>query len=279
MGAGALAVTLAGCGETATPSEDAEPSETSDLTLEELFAKTTAASEEANSFHMDTVTNQTMLMGPGMEMDMQMDMSMDMTLEPMTFYQKGTSSFVSDGMEGMPAMEIEMYYTPDGMFTYDPMMDAWIKMPAGEMEELQAMMSMEQQSGDLSSQLEQLEAFQDDFTFEQSGDEFILTLDAAGEEYGKLIAEQMNQMMGDMEMEVEAQEILDGMTINKIFYEIFIDKETLLPNAMNITMDFEMEMEGESVNIQSDIQSQYSDFNGIDAITVPAEVLENAEEI
>lgn len=279
MGAGALALALTGCGETATPSDDAEPSKKSDLTLEELFAKTTAASEEANSFHMDMVTNQTMVMGPDMEMDMQIDMSMDMTLEPVAFYQKGTSSFVSEEMEGMPAMETEMYYTPDGMFTYDPMMDAWIKIPAGEMEELQAMMSMEQQSGDLSSQLEQLEAFQDDFTFEQSGDEFILTLDAAGEEYGKLIAEQMNQMMGDVEMEVEAQEILDGMTINKIFYEIFIDKETLLPNAMNITMDFEMEMDGETVSIQSDIQSQYSDFNGIDAITVPAEVLENAQEI
>ncbi len=279
MGSGALALTLAGCGETATPSEDTEPSEKSDLTLEELFAKTTAASEEAESFHMDMVTNQTMVMGPGMEMDMKMDMSMDVTLEPMAFYQTGTSEFISEDMEGMPAMETEMYYTPEGMFTYDPMMDAWFKMPADEMGELEAIMSMEQQSGDLSGQLEQLEAFQDDFTFEQTDDEFILTLDAAGEEYEKLISEQMGQMMGDAEMEMGAQELLAGMTINKVYYEIFIDKETLLPNTMNITMDFAMEMEGESMTIQSDIQSEYSGYNSIDAITVPAEILENAEEI
>lgn len=278
MGAGAMAMALAGCGEKAEPSDKMDPSETSDLTLDELFAKTTAASEEANSFHMDMVTNQTMEMGPGMgDMDMKMDVSMDMTLEPLAFYQKSASTFVTEGMEDMPAMETEMYYTADGMFSYDPMMDAWVKLPADEMQELEALMMMEQQSGDLSGQLEQLEAFQDDFTFEQSGDEFILTLDAAGEEYEKLISEEMGAMLGDLD--VEAQEILDGMTINKIYYEIFIDKETFQPNAINMTMDFDMEMEGESVNIQSEIESVYSNFNGIEAITVPAEVLEQAEEI
>ncbi|MFC3209554.1 DUF6612 family protein [Planomicrobium okeanokoites] len=277
MGAGAIALTLAGCGESAEPSEETDPNETSDLTLEELFAKTTAASEEAKSFHMDMVTNQTMVMGPEMDMDMKMDVSMDMTVEPLAFYQKAQSTFVSEGMDDMPAMETEMYYTADGLFSYDPMMDMWVKLPADEMEDLEALMMMEQQSGDLAGQLEQLEAFQDDFTFEQTGDEFVLTLDAAGEEYEKLITEEMGQMLG--ELDVEAQEIMDGMNINKIYYEIFIDKETYQPNTINMTMDFDMEMEGESVNIQSDMQAEYSNFNGIDEIIVPAEVIENAEEM
>ncbi|WP_341201628.1 DUF6612 family protein [Planomicrobium okeanokoites] len=277
MGAGAIALTLAGCGESAEPSEETDPNETSDLTLEELFAKTTAASEEAKSFHMDMVTNQTMAMGPEMDMDMKMDVSMDMTVEPLAFYQKAQSTFVSEGMDDMPAMETEMYYTADGLFSYDPMMDMWVKLPADEMEDLEALMMMEQQSGDLAGQLEQLEAFQDDFTFEQTGDEFVLTLDAAGEEYEKLITEEMGQMLG--ELDVEAQEIMDGMNINKIYYEIFIDKETYQPNTINMTMDFDMEMEGESVNIQSDMQAEYSNFNEIDEIIVPAEVIENAEEM
>lgn len=277
MGAGAIALTLAGCGESAEPSEETDPSETSDLTLEELFAKTTAASEEAKSFHMNMVTNQTMAMGPEMDMDMKMDVSMDMTVEPLAFYQKAQSTFVSEGMDDMPAMETEMYYTADGLFSYDPMMDMWVKLPADEMEDLEALMMMEQQSGDLAGQLEQLEAFQDDFTFEQTGDEFVLTLDAAGEEYEKLITEEMGQMLG--ELDIEAQEIMDGMNINKIYYEIFIDKETYQPNTINMTMDFDMEMEGESVNIQSDMQAEYSNFNGIDEIIVPAEVIENAEEM
>lgn len=277
MGAGAIALTLAGCGESAEPSEKTDPKEKSDLTLEELFAKTTATSEEAESFHMDMVTNQTMVMGPEMDMDIKMDISMDMTVEPLAFYQKAQSSFVSEGMEDMPPMVTEMYYTADGLYSYDPMMDMWVKLPADEVEDLEALMMMEQQSGDLAGQFEQLEAFQDDFTFEQTGDEFVLTLDAAGEEYGKLISEEMGQMLG--ELDVEAQEIMDGMTINKIYYEIFIDKETFQPNTINMTMDFDMEMEGESVNIQSDMQAEYSNFNGIDTITVPAEVIENAEEM
>lgn len=277
MGAGTLVFALAGCGESAKPSEDTDPEKTSELTLEELFAKSAQSSEEAESFHMDMVTSQTMVMGPGMDMEMNMDLSMDMTLEPLAFYQKGTSSFVSADMEGaeMPAMETEMYYTDEGMYSYDPMMDMWVKLPAGELDELQLM--MDQQTGDVAGQMEQLEAFQDDFTFEQDGDEFILTLDAAGEKYEKLISEQMGEMFG--EVDVEAQEILQGMTINRIYYEIFIDKETFFPNTMNITMDFDMEMEGETVNITSDIQSEYSNYNGVDPITVPADVIEQAEEI
>lgn len=281
IGAGAIALTLAGCSETAQPTENSgnvNPTETSDMTLEELFAKTTEASDEANSFHIDMVTNQTMEMGPGMSMEMKMDLAMDMTLEPMAFYQTGETSFVSEdteGMEDMPIMEMESYFTDEGMYTYDPMMDMWVKLPAEDMEDLHMM--MDQPSGDLSSQLEQLKAFRDDFTFEQSGDEFILKLDASGEKYQELIFEQMGQMPSDMEL--GAKEVMEAMTINKVYYEIFIDKETFLPNTMNIDMDFDMEMEGESMSIQSGIESEYSNYNGIDEIIVPAEVVEKAQEI
>ena len=150
-----------------------------------------------------------------------------------------------------------------------------MKLPGQDMEELKTL--MDQQSGDVSQQLEDLEAFKDDFSFEQSGDEYILKLNAAGEEYQELINDQMGQMLGEMEM--EAQDALEGMTINKVYYEIFIDKETFLPNTMNIDMDFDMEVEGETMNIKTDLQSEYSKYNEIEAITVPAEVIEQAQEI
>ena len=126
MGAGALALSLAACGETAEPvdnSGDKDSAGNSDLTLEELFAKTTEASGEAKSFHTDMVTNQSMTMGEGMDMEMAMDLSMDMTVEPLAFYQTGETSFVSEEMEGMPAMKTEMYFTEEGMYTYEPTMD------------------------------------------------------------------------------------------------------------------------------------------------------------
>lgn len=278
MGAGILTLGLAACGETAEPAtgSEGEKEANSDLTLEEVFAKTTEASEEINSLHADMVTSQMMTVeSAGMEIETVSDISMDMTIEPMAFYQTGETKMNSEEMEGMPPMAMEMYYTEEGMYMYEPTMDTWMKMPAAEMEQLQTM--IDQQTADPSKQMEELEAFKDDFSFEQTADEYVLKLNASGEEYQELINEQMEQMLGQMDMEV--QNVLEGMTINEVAYEIFIDKETFLPSTMNIDMDLDMEIEGESMNIQSDIQSEYSKYDEIDAITVPAEVVEQAQEI
>lgn len=104
-----------------------------------------------------------------------------------------------------------------------------------------------------------------------------MKLNASGEEYQELIGEQMEQMLGQMDMEV--QTVLEGMTINEVAYEIFIDKETFLPSVINIDMDLDMEIEGESMNIKSVVDSEYSKYDEIDSITVPAEVIEQAQEI
>lgn len=278
MGASMLTLGLAACGETAEPAAGSEEEKgaDSDLTLEEVFVKTNEASEGINSLHADMATSQMMTVeSAGMEIETVSDISMDMTVEPMAFYQTGEMKMVSEEMEGMPPTQMDMYYTEEGMYMYEPTMDTWLKMPSTEMEQLQTM--IDQQAADPSKQLEQLEAFKDDFTFEQTADDYVLKLNASGEEYQELIGEQMEQMLGQMDMEV--QSVLEGMTINDIAYEIFIDKETFLPGVINIDMDLDMEIEGESMNIKSAVDSEYSKYDEIDAITVPAEVIEQAEEI
>ncbi|MDN7229056.1 hypothetical protein QWY15_17420 [Planococcus sp. N064] len=278
IGTGALAMSLAACGETAEPAAGtADKKEAnSELTLEEVFAKFQEASEDIKSLHADMVNNQVMsIESAGMEMEIAMDIAMDMTLDPIAFYQKAETTMVSEEMGSPEPMAMEMYMTKEGMYMNDPTIGSWIKMPGENIEDLQAM--MEQQTADPSQQLEDLKAFEDDFTFEQSEDEYILKLDAAGEEFQALIDKQMEQFLGQMEL--EAQTAMEDMKINAVAYEIFIDKETFLPNNMNVDMDIDMNIEGDSVNIQSDLESAYSKYNEIDAITVPAEVIEQAKEM
>ncbi|WP_251477459.1 DUF6612 family protein [Planococcus sp. NCCP-2050] len=278
MGAGILTLGLAACSDTAEPAagSEGEKGADSDLTLEEVFTKTNEASEEINSLHADMVTSQMMTVeSAGMEIETVSDISMDMTMEPMAFYQTGETKMNSEEMGDMPPMTMEMYYTEEGMYMFEPTMETWMKMPSTEMEQLQTM--MDQQTADPSKQMEELEAFKDDFTFEQTADDYVLKLNASGEEYQELIGEQMEQMLGQMDMEV--QTVLEGMTINDVAYEIFIDKETFLPSVINIDMDLDMEIEGESMNIKSVVDSEYSKYDEIDSITVPAEVIEQAQEI
>ncbi|MFD1032870.1 DUF6612 family protein [Metaplanococcus flavidus] len=278
MGAGALAFTLSGCGETAQPADDSEKenaSDTSGLTLEEVFSRSAEATDEVSSLHADVLTDQLMAMGEeGMEMEMTVDLGMDMTREPLAFYQTAETSIVSEDIQNENPMATEMYYTEAGLFTYEPTMDMWIKMPEDSLVGMEDLIS--QDSVDPSEQLEQLQAFQDDFVFEQSADEYILKLDATGEEFKALLDEQMEGTLG--KMEIEAQRFLEDMTIQSASYEVFIDKETFLTNSMNIKMDMDLNIEGDTMNIVSDIQTTYSQYDEIDAITVPDEVLEQTEE-
>jgi hypothetical protein len=54
---------------------------------------------------------------------------------------------------------------------------------------------MSEQQSNPSEQLKQLEAFKDDFTFEQTESEYVLELSTAGEKFNALIEEKLNQVM------------------------------------------------------------------------------------
>lgn len=300
MGAGALAFTLSACGDTDEPADNSaenavenvadnasdngsdnapgnEASETEELTLEEVLTHWAEASTEVTSLHADVLTNQLMSMGEdGMVMDVTLDLGVDMTVEPLAFYQTSETFIVSEDIENENPMTMEMYYTEEGMFIYEPTMDMWLKIPDESLADMEDLELISQDSINPVEQLEQLQMFQDDFVFEQSADEYILKLDASGEEFKALLDEQLENTLG--QMEIEAQMVLDDMTIHSASYEIYIDKETFLTNSMNVKMDIDMNIDGETMNIISDTQITYSQYNEIGAITVPDEVLEQTEE-
>ncbi|RNF39268.1 DUF6612 family protein [Planococcus salinus] len=280
MGAGVLAFGLSACGQTAEPAEgsdeNANTNAESELTLEEVFANSTEATEQANSLHADIVTNQQMTMQPGgMEMNMEMNSAMDMTQDPLAFHQTSETSIVSEDIENENPVAMEMYFTEDGMYMHEATMDTWLKMTGESVEQLKSL--ADEQTADPSQQLEQLAGFQDDFTFKQTEEEYILTLDASGEKFKELINQQMDKTLGQIEL--EAQTALEDMTIHHVFYEIFIDKETFLTNNMNMEMSLDMNIEEETMSIQTDVQVDYSKYNEIEEITVPQEVIDQAQEM
>ncbi|ANU26497.1 DUF6612 family protein [Planococcus versutus] len=278
MSTATLAIGLSACSETAEPaSGDKETKgEDSKLTVQEVYTKSVKASEDITSVHADIVTDQTMAMeGDGMEMEMTVDSSMDMTIDPIAFHQKAETSIVSEDIDNASPMNMEMYFTDQGMYMYEETMATWLKMPDESIGDLKAL--ADQQTADPSQQLEELAEFKDDFTFKQTEEAYILTLEASGEKFKKLMDQQLDKTLGQMELEAEM--ILEDMTIHSVNYVITIDKETFLTTSMDMKMDMDMNIEDEMMNIKSDMQADYSNFNEIEAITIPAEVLEQAQEI
>ncbi len=265
---------LAACGQTAKPVDNAQGNkegkkETSALTLEEVFAKTTAASEDLKSFSV--VMDMNMEMSSDQEessMNMQSAIEMDAVTDPMAFHQK--MKMLMAGEE----LETENYFSKDGMFMLDPTSGQWMKFPQ-EMTDV-FLQTVDQQQSNPAVQLKQLEKFIGDFTFEQDDKQFILKLKASGDKFNDFVKE---TVAASMPPELSQDEFLNNMNISSVDYEIFIDKKTFHPSVFNMNLEMEMTIEEQTIQMKQELKSQYKNYNELETITIPQEVLDSAVEM
>lgn len=273
-----LSFGLVACNETATPTSDTKKEQTSNLTLQEVFNKSMEQSESIKSLSANIDMTQ-LIEVPSQEISMETTskMDMDMVIEPLSLYQKGTTSMTMPGVpssEQAEDMEMESYMTEQGFYMFDSMSNQWTKLPSDMYEQI---MSMSQKQADPAKQLKDLEAFKDDFTFEQTDSSYVLKLAASGDKFNELIQKQLAETMPDMM--VEEQELLKEMNIEKVNYEIFIDKETFNTTALNMIMDMTMVVEGEEMELAQNLKSTYDNYNEVEKIEIPQEIIDNAQEM
>ena len=263
-------VLLVACSETAEPVSEQENkqanknSDNSELTIKEVYEKMMDASEDIDSFVMDMEMEQEIIEGDNEPIPTQSTIHSKVVQEPIGLEQK-----VNMTIDGQ-TIETEQYFTEEGFYMYDPGQDMWMKYSEGHedlMAQLQADSGLNQ-----TQTLSELQSFIEDFTFEQTNEEFILTLDADDEKFNSLVQQELSSGA------VEMNEVKD-LEINGIEYEIFVDKKTYLPSQMNIIMNLNMTSEGQKVTLKQDIDTTYSNYNSLDAISVPKEALENAVEL
>lgn len=275
LAVGCLALALAACGAETQEPADTKPGtdveNQSELTLEEVFKKAQVVSENTKSMHADMTMKQKISMPEMGEMETEMDIKMDIIQEPLAMHQ-----VMKMEMPEMGEMETEIYMTEAGMFMKNPEGEEWMKLPVDNFEEMMESMN----SGvDANVDFETLGEFIEDFTFEQDDNQYILKLKASGEEFQKIIEEQLDAAGLTEGMAEEELDVLNDMTIHDLAYEIFIDKETFQTTAFNLVMDIELNVEGEAtVRMNQDLKAKMSQINDISEINIPQEILDNAVE-
>lgn len=278
MATSALALSLVACNTSATPTSKTSEENTSDLTLKQVFEKSLAQSESIESLSADLdMVQKIEVPAQDVAMDTTSKMTMDLIVDPLSMYQKGTTSTTIPGEEssGQPQeIEMESFMTADGFFTHDNMSQQWMKLSKDMYEQ---MISISQKQADPSQQLKDLETFMDDFTFNQDDKEYVLKLSASGDKFNELIQKQIAETMP--ELGADEQEMLKELNIKKVDYEIHIDKETFNTTALNVVMDMTMAVDGEEMTLYQDMKSTFSNYNGVKNIVVPQEVLDNAQEM
>lgn len=278
MVASVLSLGLAACNSTATPTSETAEDQKSELTLKQVFDKSLAQSESIKSLNAYVEMTQFIeVPSQNVEMNTETKMTMDMFVDPLSIYQKGTTSTTVPGQDASAQpqeVEIESYTTEEGFFMNHSMSEQWVKLPADMYEQ---MMAMSQNQADPSQQLKDLEVFMDDFTFEQTKDMYVLNLSASGDKFNEFIQKQLTETMPEMQLDQE--EMLKDMNIEKVDYEIFIDKETFNTAAFNMVLEMTISVEGEEMKMSQDLKSTFTKYNEIEPIIIPQEVIDNAQEM
>ncbi|KMJ58402.1 hypothetical protein AB685_10945 [Bacillus sp. LL01] len=249
--------------------EETEATET--LTADEVLAKSTEAMAALSSYSMEMVSDQEISMEGEDTIKMVTITSTDMSLNPLAMYQV-TSIEDADGMMG--SMDNESYFSESGFFVYDPMAGQWFKMPDEFAGEIHSMSDMQTNPAE---QLEMLKAYSENMTVSEEEDHYVLNFEGSGEQFNEMVS-MVGGMMGD-DMGGMMEEMLSMMTVNKLSYVIHVDKETFYQTRVLVNMDMEMDVEGEKVTSIQVMDSTLSNFDEVGEITVPQEVIDNAQDI
>ena len=243
--------------------DEKEEKETSpSLTAETVLEKSMEATNALESYSMDMNMNQVISIQGEAPEEISTTMKMDVTMNPFAMYQVMQMNDMGIG----DSMEMESYYTEDAYYMHEPFTGGWFKIEYDIPHE-----AFHQSPAD---QMESLKSFASELTLKEEGDVYIITLEGAGDSYNQLLQdasfiEEMDGMFDD---------IFSMIHVNKISFEIHVNKTTFLQTKVNMTMDIEMNIEGEVMHTVQEMEMTVYNYNGINEIVVPQEVLDNIQD-
>lgn len=234
-------------------------------TDKDLFVAVVSEASALDSFSINMTADQK-IEADGEVVESKTVSAMDITVKPEVAFKQVTTVEAAGQKQ-----EMEAYLTADGFFVKELSSGTWVKLPANMVD--QVMQGVDQESLDPSAQLSQLVDYADQFTVEEKDGVYVFTLSAQGEEFAKLIEEQLAQ-----QQETMAQ--FGSVAVDSIQYHIEVEKSSNKLLKMDVVFDMTVENSdaAQSLNIVSNIETEYFNHNAIEAIVVPEEAL-NAEEV
>lgn len=241
--------------------------------LDEIFTKSTEASESLDNFAMEMVSEQTFEtegeegsspLPTGVPFTTELDSKIQM--DPMAFHQ-------TIKMDMMGNTEMEQYYTEDGFYIKPSEEEGWMKASKELQDQLNALSTQQQTPAE---QLKQVEDYIDEFNLESDDTNYVLSFSSSGEDVQKMMEDTIDKVIPEGTF---PEGMMDGITINSIDYEYTIDKESYYPKHMVMNMNMTIEQNGQKVTVDQSMNGTYSQFNEIGEITVPEEVIQNAKEM
>ncbi len=244
----------------------ATPALADDMSATDVLQKSNEAMSSLDSYSSKTMMEITMPdITTGESITIPINTEEDVTFNPFAMHQIVTTS-TPDGEE-----TLESYWTEEGFYQEDPV-EGWVKLPSELTEGLDELMAMTT-AGD---QVAQAEALGEDMTVEDTGDAYQLNYEGDGEALMEAVLASFESMMGEEDASMSMEGMMEEINFNDISYEMTVEKETFYLTEMSMYIDMDISAEGESMNMIQNMEMSISNFNGVEPITVPEDVLNNA---
>ncbi|KMM38974.1 DUF6612 family protein [Guptibacillus hwajinpoensis] len=234
------------------------------IDAQEVFEKSIAAQEDVTSFRMMANMNQTFDSNEE-EVEITSKIDSNMVVDPLAFHQ------VIDMNANGEAMQMESYYSEAGFFMKQG--EEWMEFPD---EMTDSLLTMQQSQADPSEQMEMLKKYVDEFKLVENEGTYVMTMKATGEKYQELLDETVENMGQQNEM---LQGFTEQLKVNEVEYTLTIGKADFLIREFQMKMDSEITMEDESISMLMEMDSQFENYNEIEEVTVPEEVIQQAKEM
>ena len=269
----ALALVLTACNNNETPTKDTSIESSS--TLENVYNQAIARQEDIKSIRATIDLSQDMTYGVDdlLHMNFDSQMTIDMMTTPLAMHLSGKMSMPNlfrDETENS-SMPIEMYMKENqGFYMKDPTSERWLSIP---IEQFDSKLEQTVSSPNAKEQLEQLKPYIHDFTFTQTEDTYVLTLQAKGDQYEKLIQSTLNKSVPT------PNNSLTDLTIEQANYTIVLNKKTFDTTKLDMHYILLMDMDGQTSKISSKSVVTYTDINHLDTIDIPQTIIDQATTI
>ncbi|PYZ93904.1 hypothetical protein CR194_12275 [Salipaludibacillus keqinensis] len=245
------------------------------MSVEEILNESISAMESLESYSMTMDMQQVMNVGDEEGMSINSSSTTSLFLDPIAMKQTTEMNMGDMGLGEEAVMEYLTYFTEeDGFFVEDPTTGDWIKLPESFMDEILAMSDAQMSPED---QLKPFKEYISDLSIETTDDSYLITLTGEGIDMDEFMAE-MNGM-GMENMDPMMSEMMGDIDVEALNYEITIDKESFYQTESTIEMTMNMDMMGESMTTEQTVDMVLTDFNEVDPIEVPQDVLDNAKEM
>lgn len=266
-----LILTACGASESVTDLAEAGPSESRILlSAGEVIHQVTDAFAKAASYSIKSETKQELertLNGEVSIMKAEVITEAQWIKQPLQYHLLGEIK-----TEGMQPMTIEEYFIPGtGRFSSIGE-NGWVKLAGEELDG--EITDMQMYSQNLEELLDMLERLQGDVLFTQEGNYYVMTLELPEEELVRI--DEMTNAGLEANESSNAPLLTAAYSVKKMKVGFKANKDSLLPHELSMESETEIG-EGENLMVQRKIdRSTFFNFNGIDTIELPPEVIETA---